>query len=66
MVIFPFISSYLIILFFSLYESRVTNYVYIIIDTIIGTINVVVIGYKVVNHCLPLSCIVIFASVGLR
>ena len=51
---------------FSLYESKVTKYVYIIIDTIIGTLNFVVIGYEVVNHCLPLSSIFIFALVGLR
>ena len=42
-----------------------TKYVYIIIDTIIGILNFVVIGYEVVNHCLPLPSIVIFALVDL-
>ena len=66
MVIFPFISSYLIINFVFHFMNQELKNVFIIIDTMIGTIHFVVIGYEVVNHCLPLSGIVICASVGLR
>ena len=37
-----------------------------LIDAFIGKLHFDTIGYEVVNHCLLLSRIVIFASVGLK